>query len=926
MAANDDSDPLIHFVRFNFSRGTVVPTKPGSDYLDLQIQTIEPFFDRDYYSHSYKIDPEQNLVRHYLVEGWLRGFEPNARFSTDEHLERFGHILKQNINPFFHYISTYGMMHDGKHPPSLLGLDSHLGDPRISRIGVRRIVESEFDRNYYLAQNPDVHESEVDPLEHFLEYGWKEGRNPSEIFWTNHYAQSYGSIIAEETNPYFHYLARGRERGLKPNPFSDRLWPALTAPSSKDWNTVKPANNLDSAEVVVIIPVYKGYDETLRVIYEVLTGEQASRFALLVINDRTPDERLQNALIDLSHRQLFVYQENKTNIGFVASANYGLALCAGKHVILLNSDARPFSNWIDRMLYHSKINPDVATITPLSNNATICSYPHVNVNNRLQLEVPLAQLDQYASECNRRMSSEIPTGVGFCMFISADALAAIGLFDVEQFGKGYGEENDFCMRASKAGFYNLLAHDIFVYHAGGISFSTAYTDNSTFIQDRVLQKHPDYLSEIRNYIAADPSREARMRLDLFRLAKHVGTRSAVFLVHDRGGGTATHVRDAAARLCDDDVEVIFLRIASNNSLELVYPASARRALPLPSAGKLSIIRHADLIAEFLNWLRPLFVHVHSLVDLDWESTNILMNIISNNGRYFVTLHDYASVCHRNNLVTTLTRYCGLAPVERCRQCIAGDHSETSIVDPQGRREQYAKFLEGAKAVFAPSNDLAERISAHQPGFNILVRPHEERLTRRPPASPRADRPRLKIAALGAIGPHKGSAIIYNLATDRRLRNLPVDYTIIGYSNLTAELRSVDVHETGPYRTDNEAIDLLHKAQADLVLIPSIWPETYCYTLSIALASGIPPVVFDIGAQAERLRRSGEGLIIPYNLISDTAKINDILLGCSLDEIYKRRRDYEGFTYQSSLRDYYSIADEQCSAADTTTIERQTSDR
>ena len=42
--------------------------------------------------------------------------------------------------------------------------------------------------------------------------------------------------------------------------------------------------------------------------------------------------------------------------------------------------------------------------------------------------------------------------------------------DAEAFGKGYGEENDWCLRASKAGFVNLLAEDVYVYHAGQISF------------------------------------------------------------------------------------------------------------------------------------------------------------------------------------------------------------------------------------------------------------------------------------------------------------------------------------------------------------------------------------------------------------------------------------------------------------------------
>ena len=60
---------------------------------------------------------------------------------------------------------------------------------------------------------------------------------------------------------------------------------------------------------------------------------------------------------------------------------------------------------------------------------------------------------------------DLPTGVGFCMFVRRAAIDAIGTFDLG-FGAGYGEENDFCLRAARAGWRNVLADDAFVVHAG----------------------------------------------------------------------------------------------------------------------------------------------------------------------------------------------------------------------------------------------------------------------------------------------------------------------------------------------------------------------------------------------------------------------------------------------------------------------------
>ena len=56
------------------------------------------------------------------------------------------------------------------------------------------------------------------------------------------------------------------------------------------------------------------------------------------------------------------------------------------------------------------------------------------------------------------------------MYIRRAALADVGLFDADAFGRGYGEENDFCLRASARGWRHLLACDTFVYHEGTVSF------------------------------------------------------------------------------------------------------------------------------------------------------------------------------------------------------------------------------------------------------------------------------------------------------------------------------------------------------------------------------------------------------------------------------------------------------------------------
>ncbi|TGD94626.1 glycosyltransferase [Methylobacterium nonmethylotrophicum] len=908
-------NPLQHYGALPAHQRRTMPTHAPAEFLEIQRRVVRDYFDEDFYVRTYDLRFVEDPLGHYLVSGWRQGYEPNADFVTQDHIRRNQHLSYSDIQPFYHYVSTYPLL-GGAGP--LVKVDQRAPaepGPLVSDLDdVAEAIAPHFDENYYLSSYSDVRAAGVDALLHYAEYGWKEGRNPSEIFWSEYYRDQYRDVVPDDVNPLYHYVTTGRDLGLKPNPFGAALWPAATAPTEAEWAAVSPATDMDAAEVVVVIPVYKGYEETLRAVHAVLAHPQTSRFALLVINDCGPQAELNQALARLAGQRLFVYLENETNLGFVASVNRSLAVCKGKDVILLNSDAIPFGDWIDRMLWHARAHPDAATLTPLSNNATIASYPQFNFNNRIHLELTLPELDACARESNRHLSSEVPTGIGFCFYMRRSIIDAIGDFDAETFGRGYGEENDFCLRAQKAGYRNLLVHDVFVYHSGGASFDNTFAKDTAQIEKRLFRKHPDYTSQVLAYVEADPAREARIRLDLYRLARSLGPKTVVFFTHNRIGGIVTHIRDLAERLESEGFEVMIIKVASEQTIRLDFLPGSTRAIPTFSFETLQIDRHGDLVAAFLGWLRPVLMHVHSFVGLDWASTERMMAIIRASGPYAFTLHDYGALCHRNDLVTPLARFCGLPEAEACRRCIAIDHTSRGVVDPAVRRETYAGFLAGAEVVLAPSQDIADRMAPHLPGTRIVVRPHEERLPaarRRPaPEEPIGPTRPLRIAALGAIGPHKGSSVLHDLALDARLRDLPIQYRVVGYSNMPERLAAVGVTETGPYDNDQEAMDLLRTLSIDLVLIASIWPETYCYTLSLAQAAGVPPVVFDLGAQAERLRARGEGAIVDPALARDPSALNDLLLGLSLPDLYERRGEYQRFLYRDLMRTYYGLADRE----------------
>ena len=86
--------------------------------------------------------------------------------------------------------------------------------------GVADVIRNEFDESYYLSANPAVREANIDPLIHFAQYGWTEGRNPSPNFSVKYYLEKNPDVRDAGINPFWHYIVKGRSEGRSPQPAS----------------------------------------------------------------------------------------------------------------------------------------------------------------------------------------------------------------------------------------------------------------------------------------------------------------------------------------------------------------------------------------------------------------------------------------------------------------------------------------------------------------------------------------------------------------------------------------------------------------------------------------------------------------------------------------------------------------------------------
>jgi GT2 family glycosyltransferase len=271
----------------------------------------------------------------------------------------------------------------------------------------------------------------------------------------------------------------------------------------------------------VVIPVYKGFAETRRCVESVLAARQATPFEVVVIDDATPEPDIARWLDGLAAERRVTLLRNERNAGFVRSVNRGMGLNGERDVVLLNSDTEVANDWLDRLRACAHAQAKIATVTPLSNNATICSYPFEGWQGTIPGTLGLAELDRLIAKCNAGRVVELPTAVGFCMYIRRDALDAVGLFDAERYGRGYGEENDFCMRAGKAGWRNVLAADVFVYHEGSVSFSEERLALQAAAGKVLVEAHPDYPAKVHEFLVADPANALRCAIDLARAERGI---------------------------------------------------------------------------------------------------------------------------------------------------------------------------------------------------------------------------------------------------------------------------------------------------------------------------------------------------------------------------------------------------------------------
>jgi glycosyltransferase involved in cell wall biosynthesis len=365
-------------------------------------------------------------------------------------------------------------------------------------------------------------------------------------------------------------------------------------------------------------------------------------------------------------------------------------------------------------------------------------------------------------------------------------------------------------------------------------------------------------SELSNLPSGDADRAARGRAALQRLAGSE-RQLLLFVAHAWGGGIRQHMIELAG-LVGSRCDVLLLEPAAGDTIRLSWlktgeDMAAYFTLPADMQALVTLLSGLDLA-------RIHFHHVHGL-------PRAVLDLPSAVGvPYDCTLHDYYAICPQYHLVTADGRYCGEPDAEGCAACIAVRPALWPL-DIGAWRAAFGTLLRGAERVFAPSRDVERRVARYFPGLTITVLPHAEAPLSTPARVTR-------VVTLGRLSPEKGLHIVVACAEDSRSRGLPLSFRVLGaVSEPVTQRPQLPLSVQGEYG-DADLPGLIAAERPDVIWFPSQVPETYSYTLSVAIVADAAIVASALGAFPERLAGRPRTSLVPWS--ATPAEWNAALLG------------------------------------------------
>ena len=404
--------------------------------------------------------------------------------------------------------------------------------------------------------------------------------------------------------------------------------------------------------VDIIIPIYNAYDDLTKCIDSVKKWTDLDKNRLILIDDCSPDERIKPYLKSIEDKNIKVIF-NEKNQGFSGNINLGMSQSDENDVLLLNSDTVVTKKWLDKIVECAYSDVSIATVTPLSNNATLCSVPNFCEENTIPEGFTIDSFAELIETISLNMMPEIPVAHGFCMFVKREVIRKIGMFDAETFGRGYGEENDFCHRAEQIGYHHVMCDNTFIFHSGTSSFLSEEKKRYIEEHDKILkERYPYQIQKVAEHCRDNPNSVVFENVKVFSGLRCNNKKNIFYLVQsdfredasDNVGGTQLHVKDLTLGLKNE--YNVFVAARDYNYLNVTGYIGDKEyffKFYIGEKPKYPIFydkKMADLYGQLLEAFRIDLVHIHHTYGL---TLDLYKQSYEREIPVYVTLHDYYSI-------------------------------------------------------------------------------------------------------------------------------------------------------------------------------------------------------------------------------------------------------------------------------------------
>lgn len=646
----------------------------------------------------------------------------------------------------------------------------------------------------------------------------------------------------------------------------------IRTPKRSDVAIRRPLETSSDLAIKIVVPIYNAAEDVI-ICIERLRAHTPKNIEIILINDCSSDPAITNILDRVQSYPQFRVLSNSKNMGFTKTVNRGLKEVRDADVIILNSDARVTPKWTKGLHEAAYSRSKVATVTAMSDRAGAFSAPNIGNENDLPPGVNEVDFARAFRRRSLRLYPEVPTGNGFCMYMRRAGLDAFGFLDDEAFPRGYGEENDYCMRALRAGWVNLIDDATYVFHERTKSFGDAKAENVVKGSEVINRRYPEYKTLIGCFHTSSRIMAARYRarLALADCSRGKGVLPrAVFVTATQTGGTPQTNADLMGAL-DDAFETWVLRCSSrvlvlsryeNGVLEQVRQHELLEALePISHRSD----EYDEVVVRWLLWVDAEIVHIRHLV---WHSLSLPKLAKRSGASIFYSLHDYYTICPSLKLLDEDNIFCGGGCTSSKAICKANVWNTDTFPSLKNAwvhqwRNTMAKAIEPCDGFITTSQSARERVLRHIPTIpseRFHVIPHGRDFTRfeQLQDSPEVQKP-IRIIIPGNIDEAKGLKVITEVL---RLDVQEVfEFHILGgvhMSKLDGHVPRLVLH--GRYERKDFA-QKVREIAPHFGAVFSIWDETFCHTLTELWSVGLPVAVLDFPTLRARVENCGAGWVI-----------------------------------------------------------------